>query len=109
MRKIGYPAAALAVLLASTAAAAARQHGKFHHELRGEIVKVEPDKNEFTVKTNQGEVAVCFIDDKSVVERGGKKIKLDEVRPGDRAYCHCSAEKNGRHYSVELQINKDKP
>ncbi len=32
------------------------------------------------------------------------KIGLDEVRPGDRAYCHCAAMKEGKHYWVQLVL-----
>ena len=106
MRNARYLAGGLIALLACALAAGAREHGKYHHDLRGKVTSVEPAKNQFTFQTNQGEVAVCVIDEKSEIRRDGRKIKLDEVRPGERAYCHCAALKNGKHYSVELLITQ---
>ncbi len=92
--------------LALVSIARAHEEGKFHHDLRGKIVAVDPAKNEFTIRTNQGEVAVCFVDSKTVLRRGRKNIGLDDVRPGDRAYCHCAAMNEGKHYSVQLVLEK---
>ncbi len=81
---------------------------KHHHELRGRIAKVEPAKNEFTIETDQGHQVLCVIDAKTVLKRDNKTIKLDDVRPGERARCHCAAIKDGKHYSQQLLLEKEK-
>lgn len=81
---------------------------KHHHELRGKIVTVEPEKNEFTFETDQGRIVVCVIDAKTVLKRDGKTIQLGDVRAGERARCHCAAVKEGKHYSQQLLLEKKK-
>lgn len=77
----------------------------YHHELRGTILKVDKAKNEFTIKTYRGQVVECLANAKTVVkDSGGKRISLSEVRAGDRAYCHCDAMRDGKHYSVYLLV-----
>lgn len=88
--------------------AAGEPEAKHHHDLRGVITKVEPKKNEFKIKTDAGRVVLCLIDDKTRLKRGSEKISLKDVRPGERARCHCSALRNGRHYSQSLLLEAAK-
>ena len=83
-----------------------REQAKHHHELRGKIVKVELENNEFTIKTYQGHLVVCVIDAQTVLKLDGRTIKLSDVRLGQRARCHCAALKNGKHYSQQLLLEK---
>lgn len=94
--------------MAASLSARAHEHGKYHHELRGTIVSVNPQNHEFSIKTYEGEVAECMIDSKTVIQRDNHKIELSDVQPGERVYCHCSAEKNGKHYSTELVVETKK-
>ncbi len=71
-------------------------------------MSVEPQKNEFTIRTGQGKVAVCYLDEKTVVRRDGNGIKLSDVHAGVRAYCHCSAMNEGKHYSEQLVVRNNK-
>lgn len=84
------------------------EHGKVkhHHELRGTIVKVEAEKNQFSIETDRGQVVLCVIDEKTVVKREGKKIELRDVQAGERARCHCAALREGKHYSEQLLLEK---
>lgn len=80
---------------------------RYHHELRGTILKVNPAKAEFTIKTYHGEVVECLMNAKTVVKNSdGKRIHFREVRAGDRAYCHCDAMRDGKHYSVYLLVKE---
>ncbi|MFQ5695138.1 MAG: hypothetical protein ACE5HB_04040 [Terriglobia bacterium] len=81
---------------------------KHHHDLRGVIVKVDPAKDEFEIKTNAGRIVLCFLDKESTVRRGSKKVTLKDVQPGERARCHCAALQKGRHYSQTLQLEPRK-
>ena len=108
MRRIGFLAMMLTGALACAFSASGHERGRYHHHLRGRIVKVEPTKSEFTIRTNQGEVALCFIDAETVLKRDGRRIELNEVHAGERAYCHCAAMKDGKHYSEQLLLEKKK-
>lgn len=81
---------------------------KHHHDLRGVITKVEPEKNQFEIKTDTDHVALCLIDEKTKLRRGDKPIALKDVRPGERARCHCAARRDGRHYSQSLLLEPEK-
>ncbi len=80
--------------------------GRHHHDLRGVITKVEPENHQFEIKTDRDRIVLCYVDDKSTLRRGTAKITLKEVRVGDRARCHCVAQKEGRHYSQSLLLEK---
>lgn len=81
---------------------------KHHHDLHGVITKVEPEKNQFEIKTDAGHVVLCLIDDKTSVRRGDKPISLKDVQPGERAHCHCAALRGDRHYSASLLLETPK-
>ncbi len=83
-----------------------KSEAKHHHDLRGVISKVEPEKNQFEIRTDAGRVVLCLIDEETTIKRGSEKIKLKEVRRGQRAYCHCAALRNGRHYSTSLLVEQ---
>ncbi len=107
MRRNLFGAAIVIALLTCASSVWSGEHEKDHHDLRGMIVKVAPAKNEFTIQTDEGEVAVCLVDGKTVIKRGDKSIRLNEVRAGERAYCHCAAMKNGKHYSEQVLLEKN--
>ena len=77
---------------------------KHHHVLLGKIVKVEPERNELTMETNNDRAVVCIVDSKTVIKRDGRKISLGEIRAGERVRCHCAAITGGKHYSQQLQL-----
>ena len=79
-----------------------------HHDLRGVITKVEPEKNRFEIRTGGGRVVLCVVDKETTLKRGHKKITLKDVKPGERARCHCAALRNGRHYSQSLRLEEKK-
>lgn len=82
-----------------------RAESRYHHELRGTILKVDEAKKEFTIKTYYGQVVECLINAKTVMkDSDGKRINFSEVHAGDRAYCHCDAMREGKHYSVYLLV-----
>ncbi len=83
-----------------------KAEAKHHHDLRGVISKVEPDKNRFEIRTDAGRVVLCLIDEETTIKRGSEKIELEEVTRGQRAYCHCAALRNGRHYSTSLLVEQ---
>lgn len=100
--------AAAALLLAATVARGEEPPAKHHHDLRGVINKVAPEKNEFEIKTDAGRVVLCLIDSKTALRRGEKKVDLKDVRPGERARCHCAAIRDGKHYSQSLLLEPSK-
>ncbi len=108
MRRNLFVAAIVIALLTCASSVWSSEHEKYHHDLRGLIVKVAPAKNEFTIQTNEGEVAVCLVDAKTVIKRGEKRIRLNDVRAGERAYCHCAVMKNGKQYSEQVLLEKSK-
>lgn len=75
-----------------------------HHELRGAIVRVEPEKNQFIIAIAKKQEVVCVVDSKTVVKRDNRTITLGDVRAGERARCHCAAIRHGKHYSRQLLI-----
>ncbi|MFQ5778760.1 MAG: hypothetical protein ACE5IP_12210 [Terriglobia bacterium] len=80
------------------------QQAKHHHDLRGVITKIEAAKNRFEIKTDAGKIVRCVVDEKSALKRGTEKISLKDVRPGERAHCHCASLRDGRHYSRSLLL-----
>lgn len=101
---------AVALALGAPQSTAAGEGGKsevkHHHDLRGVITKVEAEKNEFEIKTDAGRVVLCLINEDTTVKRGTETIRLKDVKPGDRAFCHCAALRNGRHYSTSLRVEE---
>ncbi len=78
---------------------------KFHHELRGTILRVDRAKSEFTIETYEKKTVECIVNSKTVFKNNaGKRIKFGDLRPGDRAYCHCQEMRDGKHYSVYLLV-----
>lgn len=93
---------------ASPALGAEKSQPKHHHDLRGVITKVEADKNQFEIQTQAGRIVLCVIDEKSTLKRGHEKIRLKDVRAGERARCHCAALRGNRHYSESLLLEEKK-
>lgn len=111
MKRNRFLAVLLAEMLAGTLPLRAGEDDeqpKHHHDLRGKIVSVDTEKNKFALETHRGRTVVCFIDARTVVKRAGRRIELNEVRVGERARCHCAALRDGRHYSQQLLLEKNK-
>jgi len=96
-------AVALAALLFLGAAAVAAHDGHIHQRLLGTVAAVSADQ--LTITDRDGRDVEIAVNARTRVLRGSARVKLDEVKKGDRVAVGVSSDK-APYTAVEIRLGQ---